>query len=108
MLATKQQQSLFAALADPTRRELLAQLAAHSPKTATELARDYPITRQGLRKHLALLQVAGLVTVDQAGRDKRYSLSPAPLSELDQWVRAITLTWDLRLARLKFMLENEK
>jgi DNA-binding transcriptional ArsR family regulator len=55
---------VFAALADPTRRAILAALASGGPATATDLAVDLPISRQAIAKHLALLAGAGLVTAD--------------------------------------------
>lgn len=102
------QQLIFTALADPVRRSLLADLAEHSPKTATQLARDYPITRQGILKHLTILENAGLVAVHQEGREKRYTLTPKPLSELEQWINTISARWDERLLRLKTWLEDEQ
>lgn len=98
---------IFAALADPMRRKLLMNLAENSPKTATQLAEEYPITRQGILKHLDILEGAGLVVVYQKGREKRYSLTPEPLNEVDQWIRDISAKWDERLLRLKNFLENE-
>ena len=102
------EQSLFAALADPIRRGLLVNLAEHSPRTATQLAQEYPITRQGILKHLTILEDAGLVAVHQAGREKRYTLTPEPLGELEQWIEDIGAKWDERLLRLKTWLENEQ
>jgi DNA-binding transcriptional ArsR family regulator len=99
-------EAIFAALADPVRRSLLLKLAENSPKTATQLAEDYPITRQGIRKHLRILEEAGLVAVEQMGREKRYRLTPAPLSELEQWIENVNAKWDERLLRLKSMLED--
>jgi DNA-binding transcriptional ArsR family regulator len=100
------QQLIFAALADPMRRNLLVLLAATSPKTATQLAQEYPITRQGILKHLTVLEAAGLVAVHQEGREKRYILTPEPLSELEQWINNISAIWDERLLRLKTWLEQ--
>ena len=102
------EQSLFAALADPMRRSLLVNLAEHSPRTATQLAQAYPITRQGILKHLMILEDAGLVAVHQAGREKRYTLTPEPLEELEQWIDNIGAKWDERLVRLKTWLEDEQ
>jgi DNA-binding transcriptional ArsR family regulator len=99
---------VFAALADPMRRQLLMNLADSSPKTATQLALEYPITRQGILKHLQILEDAGLVAVHQKGREKRYTLTPEPLSELDQWIKDIGAKWDERLLRLKTLLEHEE
>ena len=83
-------------------------LAENSPKTATQLAQEYPITRQGIQKHLYVLRDAGLVAVHQQGREKRYTLTPEPLGELDQFIKEITAKWDERLLRLKAFLEDEK
>ena len=102
------EQSLFVALADPMRRSLLVNLAEHSPRTATQLAQEYPITRQGILKHLTILEDAGLVAVHQAGREKRYTLTPEPLEELEQWIEGIGAKWDERLLRLKTWLEDEQ
>ncbi len=95
---------IFAALADSTRRDLLVNLAENSPKTATQLAEDYPITRQGILKHLHILEEAGLVAVHQKGREKRYTLIPEPLSDIDEWIKEISAKWDQRLQRLKTWL----
>jgi DNA-binding transcriptional ArsR family regulator len=99
---------IFAALADPMRRSLLVNLAENSPKTATQLAREYPITRQGILKHLNILEEAGLVAVQQKGREKRYFLTPEPLNELDHFLKEISAKWDERLLRLKTFLEEEE
>lgn len=99
---------VFTALADPMRRKLLLTLVENSPRTATQLAEDYPITRQGILKHLDILEAAGLVTVQQKGREKRYTPALAPLSELEQWIQDISARWDERLLRLKTILETEE
>ena len=99
---------VFAALADPMRRQLLAHLAEYSPRTATQLAADYPITRQGILKHLHILEDAGLVAVHQSGREKRFTLTPEPLGEIEQWVKDIGARWDQRLLRLKTFIEDEQ
>ena len=98
---------IFHALADPMRRNLLVNLAEHSPKTATQLAEEYPITRQGILKHLNILEDAGLVAVHQIGREKRYALTPEPLNELEQWLKQLNAKWDERLLRLKNLVEDE-
>jgi DNA-binding transcriptional ArsR family regulator len=99
---------IFTALADPMRRQLLFNLAENSPKTATQLAREYStITRQGILKHLNVLEDAGLVSVQQQGREKRYTLKPESLADVEQWINALSAKWDERLLRLKTLLENE-
>jgi DNA-binding transcriptional ArsR family regulator len=100
---------VFTALADPMRRKLLLNLAEHSPKTATQLAHEYhSMTRQGILKHLNILEEAGLVAAYRKGREKRYTLTPEPLNELDEWIKSLNATWDARLLRLKNFLESEE
>lgn len=99
---------IFAALADPVRRSLLVNLAEHSPRTATQLKLDYTITRQGILKHLQVLQEAGLVTVRQQGREKQYSLRLEPLGELEAWIKSLSAKWDERLLRLKAFVESDE
>jgi DNA-binding transcriptional ArsR family regulator len=96
--------AVFGALADPTRRSLLSALAAH-PATATELASSRPISRQAVVKHLNALEEAGLVSRERAGREVRYSVSPAPLSGAVSWIAAVGAQWDDRLAALARSLE---
>jgi DNA-binding transcriptional ArsR family regulator len=91
--------AVFGALADPMRRRLLAELAAH-PATATELANGLPISRQAVTKHLTSLSQAGLLERERAGRDVRYRVTPAPFSEAVSWMAAVGGQWDERLARL--------
>mgnify|MGYP001136024188 CR=1 FL=1 len=99
---------VFSALADPRRRELLMSLAEKSPLTATQIASGYSITRQGVLKHLDILQRARLVRAEKTGREKFYYLTPEPLTELDRWMRKIEARWDKRLTRLKTLLESDK
>jgi len=99
---------IFTALAEPIRRRLVENLVENGPKTATQLANEFTITRQGILKHLKVLEKAGLVFVDQKGRDKRYLLRTEPLNELEQWIQEIGVKWDQRLQRLKIMLEEEE
>lgn len=100
--------NIFAALADPTRRQLIISLAKDSPKTATQLAKEYPITRPGIIKHLNVLEEAGLVKIYQKGRDKRYVLSPEAFNELEAWLDEINSIWEGNLLRLKALLENDQ
>jgi DNA-binding transcriptional ArsR family regulator len=91
--------AVFEALSDPVRRRLLSQIAAH-PATATELANELPITRQAVTKHLTCLARAGLLSRERAGRDVRYHVTPAPLSDAVSWIARVGGEWDDRLARL--------
>ncbi len=100
-------EQVFAALADPTRRAILAALAAGGPATATDLAVTLPITRQGIAKHLGLLAEAGLVTPEPGERRRvRYRLRPAPMQVAQQFLAALARDWDSRLDALKEHLDR--
>ena len=73
--------AVFAALADPTRREVVRSLAAQPGLTASSLAGELPMTRQAVAKHLNALSGAGLVQARREGRETRYTLTPAPLAD---------------------------
>jgi DNA-binding transcriptional ArsR family regulator len=89
----------FAALADPSRRRMLSLLGG-SGATATQLARQLPITRQAVAKHLSQLSAAGLVASRREGRETRYTVTPEPLEEAVEWIVRAGGEWDERLARL--------
>jgi DNA-binding transcriptional ArsR family regulator len=93
--------AVFAALADPTRRQLVMSLAAGSTVTATRLSADLPMTRQAIAKHLAMLDHAGLVEAERRGRETHYRLTPEPLADAADWMAAVGGEWDDRLAALK-------
>ena len=101
-------EQVFAALADPSRRAILASLAASGPATATDLAGRLPITRQAIAKHLGLLADAGLVTAEPGERRRvRYRLHSAPMQVAQQFLAALARDWDGPLAALKEHLETE-
>jgi DNA-binding transcriptional ArsR family regulator len=96
--------AVFAALADPTRRQLLALLGHHGEATATDLARELPVTRQAVQKHLALLSGAELVATRRSGREVLYRPTPAPMSDAMAWMAEVGSQWDARLAALERQL----
>src|SRR5687767_16005228 len=99
-------QEVFTALADPSRRGILAALAAGGPATATDLAARLPITRQAIAKHLALLTEAGLVTAEPGERRRiRYRLDSAPMKVAQQFLAALARDWDGPLAALRRHLD---
>ncbi|WP_410579674.1 ArsR/SmtB family transcription factor [Amycolatopsis sp. lyj-108] len=100
-------EQVFVALADPSRRSILAVLASGGPATATDLADRLPITRQAIAKHLALLTDAGLVIPEQGERRRvRYRLHSAPMQVAQQFLAALARDWDGPLAALKDQLEG--
>ena len=72
---------VFAALSDATRREVLELIGSRGEASATQLARELPISRQAVNKHLASLAGAGLVADRRQGREVLYRLTPEPMSE---------------------------
>jgi DNA-binding transcriptional ArsR family regulator len=97
--------AVFGALSDPTRRLLLETIASQPAATATELAAGLPISRQAVLKHLAALADAGLVDRKRSGREVRYRVTPAPLSDAVSWMADVGGQWDERLKILKRTVE---
>lgn len=93
--------AVFGALSDGTRRQLLSLLGERGEATATDLARDLPITRQAVQKHLVTLSEAGLVAARRAGREVLYRPTPGPMSEAMAWMAEVGGQWDERLAALE-------
>jgi DNA-binding transcriptional ArsR family regulator len=93
--------AVFGALSDSTRRALLVEIAEHPEATATRLAAELPISRQAVLKHLNALADAGLLDRERSGREVRYRVTPAPLSEAVSWIADVGAQWDERLAGLK-------
>jgi DNA-binding transcriptional ArsR family regulator len=92
--------AVFGALADPTRRHLVAALATDPGASATRLASTLPISRQAVAKHLKLLADAGLVSSRRSGREALFELEPAPLAEAAAWMGTVGAEWDERLGAL--------
>ncbi|WSK91195.1 metalloregulator ArsR/SmtB family transcription factor [Streptomyces sp. NBC_00073] len=97
--------SVLAALADPTRRQMLDLLSAQGQATATTLAGGLPISRQAVVKHLAVLDAAGLVGSVKVGREVRFAVRPEALDATARWMAALASDWDRRLARIKRIAE---
>jgi DNA-binding transcriptional ArsR family regulator len=93
--------AVFAALADPTRRRLLDQLAATGPLTATELAKNYQVSRQAVVKHLGALSTAGLLKPERHGREVRYGVVAGRLHSASKWLDDVDRRWDGRLSALE-------
>jgi DNA-binding transcriptional ArsR family regulator len=93
--------AVFGALSDPTRRRLLSLLDDRGEASATELARDLPVSRQAVVKHLGALAGAGLVASRREGREVRFRPTPAPMSEAVAWMTTVGAEWDDRLAKLQ-------
>jgi DNA-binding transcriptional ArsR family regulator len=100
---------VFKALADPTRRFLLDLLFAREGQTLTELESTVQMTRYGVMKHLKVLEEAGLVVVRRSGREKLHFLNAVPIREVhDRWIDKYTERHVAALIDLKHELESER
>ncbi len=95
----------FAALADPTRRALVAKLRAGS-ETISSLAGEFPMSLQAVIKHLDVLTDAGLITRRKTGRTVACALTPEPLERATRWLEEQQRAWDERLDRFGAYLHH--
>jgi DNA-binding transcriptional ArsR family regulator len=99
--------AVFRALADSTRRYLLDRLFERDGRTLTELESDLAMTRFGVMKHLRVLEAAGLVVTRRSGREKHHFLNPVPIRLVhDRWIDKYTERHAAALADLKHELEE--
>jgi DNA-binding transcriptional ArsR family regulator len=98
---------VFKALADPTRRFLLDRLFQRDGRTLTELESELEMTRFGVMKHLRVLEAAGLVVVRRSGREKQHFLNPVPIRLIhDRWIDKYRQRQASALVELKNELEG--
>ncbi len=100
------QAALFAALGDKTRLALVTRLCSGEPASIAELTSGTRITRQGITKHLRVLERVGLVRSIRAGRESRFGLDPRPLHAMQQYLDLVSRQWEQALARLKAFVED--
>jgi DNA-binding transcriptional ArsR family regulator len=96
---------LWAALGDPTRLRLVDLLLQRGEATASALATELPITRQGIAKHLLVLQRAGLVHAQRIGRETRFTVCDERLAQAQQQMARVASRWDERLTKIKQIAE---
>jgi DNA-binding transcriptional ArsR family regulator len=97
----------FQALADPTRRGMLASLAL-GDKSIGELGEPFRMTFAGASKHIKVLESAGLIERRKAGRRHICTLKAAPLAEAEHWLRQWEKYWNIRLDRLEAAIEGHQ
>ncbi len=90
---------VFSALADPTRRHILARLK-EGPATVTELAEPLPMTMPAVSRHLKVLEAAGLISRDRRAQWRSSSLQVEPMREAMTWMQQLGIVWDQRFDRL--------
>jgi DNA-binding transcriptional ArsR family regulator len=96
---------LWAALGDPMRLRLVDLLLQRGEATASALATELPITRQGIAKHLQVLERAELVLARRTGRETRFSVRDERLAQAQRQIVQVAARWDERLGRIKQMAE---
>lgn len=98
---------VFSALADPTRRTILARLA-EGDATVTELAEPFPISLPAISRHLKVLEQAGLISRSRSGQWRSSTLEAAPLKEAADWMERYRLYWEANFDRLDAHLRRVK
>jgi DNA-binding transcriptional ArsR family regulator len=104
--AIAEEDALWAAVADPTRRRVLDALLEHGEANTTTLAEGLPVTRQAVAKHLVVLDRVGLVAGRRHGREVRYAIRPERLDDAAEAMARVAAQWDRRLARIKRLAES--
>ncbi|MEM9937711.1 MAG: metalloregulator ArsR/SmtB family transcription factor [Pseudomonadota bacterium] len=100
------EQSIFRAIADSTRRDIL-QLLSEREMSVNEIASNFSMTRPAIAKHLNILREGQLLKVTQKGRERIHTLTPEALKTVADWVSYYDRFWDDRLAQLKTIVEAE-
>ena len=97
---------LFAALGDPTRLTLLQRLSDGGPASISTLANTFAMTRQGVTKHLRVLEAAGVIDGSRLGREQVWTMNPSRLTDARRQLETIAAGWDEALARFKALVEE--
>jgi len=101
-------ENVFAAIADPTRRAIIARLA-HGSARISDIAATFPMSLTGFCKHVRILEHAGLVRRTRHGRENTLALSAQPLQQVAEWVLNYERFWNLRMDRLeKFFVAKKE
>lgn len=99
---------IFAALGDATRLEIVSRLSDGQPRSIAELTGGLDLTRQGVTKHLRVLEAAGIVTGKRVGRERRFVFSPAPIEDASLYLDRVSRQWDDALMRLRAFVEDSQ
>ena len=97
----------FSALADPTRRDILARLS-RGPASISQLAEPFDISLPGVLKHVRILEEANLVTSEKHGRIRECRLGPEHMDDATRWIEVQRHRWERRLDRLDAIIERKK
>jgi DNA-binding transcriptional ArsR family regulator len=101
--------AVFKALADSTRREILDGLMAHEGQTLKSICQRTDMSRQGVAKHVGILENAGLVVIYARGREKLHYLNPVPIQQIaERWIDKYAQSNVAAMTALKSALENQE
>jgi DNA-binding transcriptional ArsR family regulator len=103
----KRLDSCFAALADPTRRQIIQELAS-GQVSVTLLAANRRVTVAAILKHLSVLERAGLIRTEKVGRVRQCVLTPKPMRDAADWLSFYRALWDAKLDRLERFLSQSQ
>ena len=102
----RQHAAVFAALGDETRLSLVSELCGGEPRSIAHLTGGTRLTRQAVTKHLRVLEEAGIVHSERAGRESLYAFDPKPMHDLQDYLARVSAQWDQVLGRLKSFVEG--
>ena len=97
---------VFAALGDATRLALVDRLSDGQPRSISQLIQGLGLTRQGVTKHLRVLEQAGIVRLSRVGRESRFAYVPEPIEGVRSYLDTVCRQWDEALSRLKAFVEE--
>ncbi|MDV4150899.1 winged helix-turn-helix domain-containing protein [Clostridium sp. AL.422] len=101
----REENDVFFAIADSTRRDILGMLS-NGNLALKDISNNFEITRTAVSKHLRILQAANLIESYKIGRNTIYQISPKPLMEVQEWLQTYSEFWDEKLNNLKNFVEN--
>ncbi|MGE0771188.1 MAG: ArsR/SmtB family transcription factor [Cyclobacteriaceae bacterium] len=103
----EQRRDVFQAIADPTRRDIIALLAKH-PQNLNTLAEQFDMSRQAVSLHVKILQECGLLSILQEGRERHCHLQPKKLDEVTRWIEPLRKQFESRFEQLDQVLAKQK
>jgi DNA-binding transcriptional ArsR family regulator len=98
----------FAALADPTRRQIIEMLAIQGQLPATDISDQFAVSAPAISQHLKVLREAQLVQMEKRAQQRIYRINPEAMRELEDWVRQLRQVWDQRFDALENVLQDQK
>lgn len=99
---------IFYALAEPTRRNIIEELAIHGQLTATEICEKFSVTASAISQHLKVLLQTNLVKMEKKAQKRIYTVNIETMLELEKWAKKMSAVWEKRFDALEKLIEEEK